>query len=214
MPSRRPLAQSWILLSILSLAAACGSGDQSPMACRMDGPREGIAQRPSPFDSIMISTGSAVRAKLCFSRPFARGRAVMGGLVPFDTLWRTGANEPTIIHFSEPAEIAGFSVEPGEYSIYTVPSADEWRVVINASTDQWGLTQDAYGAEGNFFPNAYTDDVRAQELGRTPVEIEEVPVTDQLTAIFDRVDDSRYRLLIDWETTRIVVPLRLLGTQP
>jgi hypothetical protein len=157
----------------------------------------------------MITVDGSLQAKLCYSRPFARGRTVMGELVPYDTLWRTGANEPTIIHFASPAEIAGISVEPGDYSIYTVPSIEQWRVVVNASTSQWGLTQDAYGAEDNFFPNAYTEDVRAQELGRVPISTEEVPYTEELTASFEDEGNSRYSLLFDWETTRIVIPIRL-----
>jgi len=205
-----------LILSCVALcgvvAAACGSDPSPTMACRMDGPRDAIAQRPSPFDSIVIGSDGSIRAKLCYSRPFARGRTVMGGLVPYDTLWRTGANEPTIIHLFEQAEIAGILVEPGDYSIYTLPSTDEWQVVVNASTGQWGLTQDSYGAEGNFFPNAYTDAVRAQELGRRPISTEQVPYTDQLTASFNQVGDSRYDLLFDWETTRLVIPIQLSGS--
>ncbi len=92
--------------------------------------------------------------KLCYSRPSARGRRVFGDLVPYDTLWRTGANEATVLHTSRSASVAGVEVGTGKYSIYTVPGRDEWSLVINGTTGQWGLTGDAFGACGNFFENA------------------------------------------------------------
>lgn len=162
----------------------------------------------------MVRTDTVLRAKLCYSRPFARDRTVFGGLVPYDTLWRTGANEPTTLHLSGPAQIAGLAVEAGDYSIYTVPSPGRWQVVVNASTSQWGLTREERGAEGNLFPNAYTEQVRAQEVGRAPITTEEVPYTDQLTARFESANDDEHLLLFDWETTRVVIPVRLLGEGP
>jgi hypothetical protein len=191
-------------------AAACGRAAPA-MTCAPWASPEQLATRPSPYDSIMVRTDTVLRAKLCYSRPLARDRTVFGALVPYDTLWRTGANEPTILHLSGPAQIAGLTVEAGDYSIYTVPSPAGWQVVVNASTSQWGLTREERGAEGNLFPNAYTEEVRAQEVGRAPIATEEVPYTDQLTARFESSGDNEHELLFDWETTRIVVPLRLLG---
>ncbi len=198
--------------TLLVAATACESRDLPSMTCRMDGTPEGIAQRPSPFDSVVVSPTATVQAKLCYSRPQANGRTIFGELVPYDTLWRTGANEPTILHVSTPAVIAGVPVEPGNYSIYTVPSRGQWIVVVNASTSQWGLTQDAYGAEGNFFPNAYTEEVRAQEVGRAPIETREIEYTESLTASLEPSAESAYNLYFDWERTRVVIPVRLLGS--
>jgi hypothetical protein len=67
----------------------------------------------------------SARAKICYSRPYARGRVIFGDLVPWDTLWRTGANEPTIIFLNRRATIAGMEVRQGSYSIYTVPGEHE-----------------------------------------------------------------------------------------
>jgi hypothetical protein len=184
------------------------------MTCAPWGTPEELAIRPSPYDSVLLSAGTTLQAKVCYSKPSARGRTVFGELVPFDTLWRTGANEPTTIHLSQPAEIAGLSVDPGDYSIYTVPSPGRWTVVVNASTSQWGLTRDEQGAQGNPFPNAYTDDVRAQEVGRAPITTEEVPYTEQLTASIRSRGATDHDLLVDWETTRVVVPLRFSPPAP
>jgi len=168
------------------------------------------ANRPSPFDSIMLRSDTTLQAKLCYSRPFARGRTVFGGLVPYDTLWRTGANEATIFHLAQPAEIASIQVDAGDYSLYTVPSRAGWQVVVNGAAGQWGLTRDEIGADGIQYYNAYTDDIRRQEVARAPIEIEQIPFTEQLTASFESSSAVDHRLLFDWETTRVVIPFRLL----
>jgi hypothetical protein len=181
------------------------------MVCEPWGDSAALAGRPSPYDSVTFLSGSDLRAKLCFSRPFARDRVIFGGIVPFDTLWRTGANEPTILHLSQAAEIAGLSVGRGKYSLYTVPSTSQWRLVVNASTSQWGLTREERGAEGNLFPNAYTDEVRTKEVGRAPIETAEIPYVEQFTATIESTGETTAEIWFDWEATRIVVPVRLLG---
>ncbi len=138
-----------------------------------------------------------------------------GGLVPFHTLWRTGANEPTILHLSQDAEIAGLSVEAGSYSIYTVPDPEQWTVVVNASTSQWGLTVDVLAPDGTIqFANAYTDEVRAQEIGRAPIETEGPDYTERIQASFGPPSDGDVDLYFDWAATRIVVPIRFGGAAP
>jgi hypothetical protein len=159
----------------------------------------------------MLRADTVLEAKLCYSRPSARGRLVFGGLVPYDTLWRTGANEATILHLAQPTEIAGLSVEAGDYSIYTVPSPGRWMVVVNAAAGHWGLTVDEVGADGVQYYSAYTEDVRDQEVGRAPIVTEEIPFVEQLVARFESTGGAEHRLLFDWETTRVVVPLRILN---
>ena len=162
--------------------------------------------RPSPYDSAWIA-GPDGSAKICYSRPSTRGREIFGALVPYDTLWRTGANEPTIIHLDRPATIAGMHVEPGDYSIYTVPNPDQWTVVVNASTSQWGITIDAVGALGNEFRNAYTEDVRAQEVGRAPIDVVDSDFTELLTIELEQVTGLEWAIVVLWAETEIRIPL-------
>jgi hypothetical protein len=193
---------------VLLALGACGPPFPS-MTCAPWGTSEQVAIRPSPFDSALVRSDTTLLAKLCYSRPSARGRTIFGELVPYDTLWRTGANEATVLHLARPGEIAGVAVEAGDYSIYTVPHPDQWRVVINAAAGQWGLTRDEVGADGVQFYNAYTDEIRRQEVARAPITIEQIPFVEQLTASFEPLGGAEYRLLFDWETTRVVVPLRI-----
>lgn len=79
--------------------------------------------------------------EVTYSRPSARGRAVFGNLVPFGKIWRTGANENTIINFSDDVVIDGKTLKKGKYSIYTIPKIESWEVIFYLSTDNWGLPE-------------------------------------------------------------------------
>lgn len=153
------------------------------------------AGRPSPYDSTAVSLGDA-RALVCYGRPSMRGRTIFGGLVPYDQLWRTGANEPTIIHLPVAATIAGMPVEPGSYSIYTVPGREEWTVIVNRSTSQWGIE------------NRYTAEVQAQEVGRATVPAEQTtsPV-EMFTIRAEPRGGNAADLVLEWENTRVRVPV-------
>jgi hypothetical protein len=125
-------------------------------------------------------------------------------VVPFDTLWRTGANDPTTIHLPFAAEIAGLAVPAGHYSIYTVPGRTGWKLVLNRETVRGGLTRD----EGQF-KNEYTDEVRAQEVGRTPIVAEALtePVEKLVIRSESRGPDQA-DLVLEWEKTRVRIPIR------
>lgn len=79
--------------------------------------------------------------EVTYSRPGARGRAVFGNLVPFGKLWRTGANENTIISFSDDVVIDGKTLKKGKYAIYTIPKIESWEVIFYSTTDNWGLPE-------------------------------------------------------------------------
>jgi len=80
-----------------------------------------------------------------YSRPSAKGRVVFGDLVPYDKLWRTGANASTKITFGEEVKLEGNTVPAGTYSLYTIPGKTEWTIVINKNTTNWGV--DGYKQE-------------------------------------------------------------------
>ncbi|MGH7477297.1 MAG: DUF2911 domain-containing protein [Longimicrobiales bacterium] len=153
--------------------------------------------RVSPYDSLTVPVGDS-EAKLCYGRPSLRGRTMIGGdAVPYGQLWRTGANEPTIIHLPVAAEIAGMRAEPGSYSIYTIPGTEEWVVILNRSTSQWGH-------EGQ-----YTDEVRAQEVGRATVASQQLDEPIELFTIRAEPDSGgATRLLLEWQNSRVIIPVR------
>lgn len=171
---------------------------QDPLVCRtMNTERLPLATRQSPLDSLSFVVGTA-RVKLCYGRPSVRGRTVFGGsLVPFGRLWRTGANEPTMIHTTGPLVLAGVAVPAGSYSIYTIPGPAEWQVIVNRSITQWGHEA------------AYTDEVRRQEVGRGTAASE--PLDGPVEQLTFRVEPSAAGaavLLLEWEKTRVRIPVR------
>ena len=106
-----------------------------------------VEDRTSPYDSTAIPLGDT-QVLICYGRPSLRGRTMIGGQnVPYGRLWRTGANEPTILHTPVPLEIAGIMVEPGSYSLYTIPGEDEWTLIVNRSTSQWGVEGQVHGRD-------------------------------------------------------------------
>jgi DUF2911 family protein len=150
-----------------------------------------LATRKSPLDSLSFTIGST-DVKVCYGRPSLRGRHMVGGdAVPFGKLWRTGANEPTMIHTTGPLVIAGIAVPAGSYSFYTVPGPSEWEVIVNRSITQWG-------EEHN-----YTDAVKAQEVGRGKVKSESLK--DPIEQFTIRWDSGS--LVLEWETSRVKVPV-------
>jgi hypothetical protein len=91
--------------------------------------------------AIIKQTVGLTDVEIVYSRPGARGRAVFGNLVPFGKLWRTGANENTIISFSDDVVIDGKTLKKGKYSLYTIPKIESWEVIFYTATDNWGLPE-------------------------------------------------------------------------
>lgn len=88
--------------------------------------------------SSLIQTVGLTDVEIDYHRPSMKGRVVFGDLVPFGKVWRTGANENTIISFSDDVVISGTTLKKGKYSIYTIPNADNWEVIFYSTIDNWG----------------------------------------------------------------------------
>jgi len=190
-------------VSILALGAALvaarpgGFDPASPpeTACpHRNVPLEG---RKSPLDSLTFTVAQK-EVKVCYGRPSSRGRVMLGGTdIPYGKIWRTGANEPTIIFAPIPLKLAGLSVPPGVFSLYTVPGPKEWEVIVNRSTSQWGR-------EDN-----YTAEVKAQEVGRAKVRTETVsPPLETFTIRAEPSGNKGASLVLEWEKTRIRIPVQ------
>lgn len=76
-----------------------------------------------------------------YSRPSAKGRTIIGGLVPFGELWRTGAHDATTIHFSDAVKLNGKFVPAGTYSLFTIPNPKEWTIILNKDTAMHGTSE-------------------------------------------------------------------------
>ncbi len=93
--------------------------------------------RPSQKASVMQTIG-LTDVTITYSRPGVKGRVIWGGLVPYDRVWRTGANEATSITFSDEVTIDGKTIPAGVYGLHTIPGKAEWTVIFNKAANQWG----------------------------------------------------------------------------
>jgi len=93
--------------------------------------------RPSPKASVMQTIG-LTEMTITYSRPGVKGRQIFGALVPYGTVWRTGANEATTISFSDDVTINGQPLAKGTYSLHTIPGKDQWTIIFNKVAEQWG----------------------------------------------------------------------------
>ena len=179
----------------LMLSVATGTPPVADTACVVMDP---LAGRLSPLDSLSFQLNEHT-VKICFGRPSSRGRTMIGGKdVPYGKLWRTGANEPTMVHTTGPISIAGIEVDPGSYSLYTVPGEVEWTIIVNSSITQWGHIAE------------YSYRVRRQEVGKAALPRERTARrVETLTFTADPVAGEAI-VLLEWEDTRIAIPIVLL----
>ena len=93
--------------------------------------------RPSPKASLMQNVGTT-EITINYNRPGVKNRQIWGALVPYDAVWRTGANEATTIQFSEDVLINGEKLPKGLYSLHTIPGRENWTIIFNSVASQWG----------------------------------------------------------------------------
>jgi hypothetical protein len=91
----------------------------------------------SPKAEANATVGNS-KVKISYCQPSARGRKIMGGLVPFGEVWRTGANEATTVTFDQAVKIEGQELAAGKYALFTIPNENEWTIIFNKDHKQWG----------------------------------------------------------------------------
>lgn len=104
------------------------------------------SKRASPPE---IATGSVGGSTISinYSSPAVKGRKIWGDLVPYDKVWRLGANEATIFETSKDIMVEGKKLPAGKYSLYAIPGENEWTFIFNSKTGQWGIKMDGSTTE-------------------------------------------------------------------
>lgn len=146
---------------------------------------------PSPTQTIKQDFGIG-SIELNYSRPSMKGRKIFGDLVPFGNVWRTGANNATILNFTDSVTIGGTKIAPGKYGLLSIPNKDQWTLII---TKQLNVTS----------PAAYkqeSDVVRVNAKTVTTKETEET-----FTMQFANVKPNSTDLEISWENTKVTLPI-------
>jgi len=140
----------------------------------------------SPPASASCDLGGGKSIKTAYSSPRMKGRKVYGGLVPFGEVWRTGANEATTFVTSADVMVGGKAIPAGSYTIFTVPAADKWTLIINKKTGEWGI------------PYKYESD----ELARVDMKTSKLPSPMENFTISYEKAGGGCTMHIDWESTR------------
>jgi len=159
------------------------------------GATDARAQKPilSPRDSVEVSVEGG-RIFIDYGRPSMRGRIIMGGLVPYNKWWRTGANEATSFKTSVDLLLGDSLVPAGDYTMYTLPSAHKWMLIINKQTGQWGTT--------------YNEDL---DLVRVPLEKKMMEKDlETFTISFEKIGARKGTLRLQWERTDLSVPFEVV----
>lgn len=100
------------------------------------------SKRPSPPAKVSETTNKGVTITIDYSQPSVKGRTIGKEIATYDKVWRTGANEPTTIEVSKDVEVEGQALPAGKYSLYTIPGAEEWTIIINKKATGWGTQYD------------------------------------------------------------------------
>jgi len=152
---------------------------------------------PSPATKVQQTIG-LTDVTLEYARPSVRNRVVFGNLVPYDKIWRTGANENSVITFSTSVKIGDADVPAGKYSIYTVPNKDSWEFILYSDYNNWGL------------PSDWDENKVVIRQGFTPIKLENKMETFKFA--FDDLTNNSFTLGVTWGYFYLPVEIKLPTT--
>jgi hypothetical protein len=152
--------------------------------------------RGSIPSSAEIEIGQA-KLRISYYSPAVRGRIIWGGLVPYDQVWVTGAHSATTIEFSAPVEINGKEIKGGKYALFTIPSKNEWTIIINKNWEQH--LADEYAEK--------------DDLVRLKVPVQESPLRERLRYSVVKLDEANAEVSIAWERVRVTFPVKFLPSK-
>jgi len=145
-----------------------------------------------PVLKIQHKIDAPLIARVIYGRPQKNNRSIFGDLVPYDMIWRMGANEATEIEFFRDTKIDGKKLLKGRYTLYAIPSTDSWVLVLNKETDTWG---------------AFAYDQK-KDVMRTIVKVTTRPdMIDVFTINFEGKEKNKTSLMIAWDNKEVHMPI-------
>lgn len=131
-------------------------------------------------------------ARVIYSRPQKKGRDIFGDLVPYNEVWRTGANEATELAVYKPLMFGKTLLQPGTYTLYTIPNEDKWTIIINSATNVWG----AFSYE------------KSKDVGRITVPCMQAAAPIETLSMIFRTESKGITLLIGWDDHYVEIPFK------
>lgn len=148
----------------------------------------------SPEEEVNYSEGN-LNLKVLYNRPSKRGRKIFGELVPYNKVWRTGANEATTFETNKPLSFEGKTLTPGKYTLWTIPDSTVWTVIFNSQYGQWGIN---HKGEADRNPSLDVLQVPAHAVIQDRT-------FEQFTITFEKVGEQTEMVLL-WDNTVVAVP--------
>ena len=148
------------------------------------------AQPPGSPHETVSNTIDGAKLSIEYGRPYMRGRKIMGGLVPYGRVWRTGADAATTLTTDTALVIGGAEVPAGKVTLYTLPGEDQWKLIINKQTGQWGTEYNE------------SSDLARVDMEKTTLD---QPV-DQFTIAIEPASSGGGVIRMSWENTQLSVP--------
>jgi hypothetical protein len=152
-------------------------------------------KKPSPAGIAKFESGET-RILVEYYRPFKKGRVIFGELVPYDKVWRTGANDATIFETNKDLTFGDQTLKAGEYSVFTIPGEQVWSIIFNSETGQWGV---GFNGTANREPSNDKLTVEAIPSNLQDKEIE------QFTIALEKAGEDM-ELIFMWDKTLVSVP--------
>ena len=150
----------------------------------------------SPKDTIEFKLND-LELEVFYNRPSKRERDIFGGLVAYNKVWRTGANEATTFETNQALKIGNDSLPAGKYTLWTIPGKESWQVIFNSKQYPWGVNDAMQAMRDAEF-----------DIINITIPVEEIPTTvEQFTIAFDNSTDN-LSLTMAWDNIKIVVPLK------
>lgn len=152
-------------------------------------------KKASPEDTVSYTKGDK-KLSIFYCRPSKKERVIFGLLVPYDKVWRTGANEATTFSTDTEIEVSGKKLPAGKYTLWTIPGKESWIIIFNTKQYGWGIT---YGGEASREPE--------YDALQVTVPVQHIPETvEQFTISFE--DTDALQLILDWDQTRVAIPIK------
>ena len=153
---------------------------------------------PSPATKVHQTIG-LTEVTLEYARPSVRNREIFGNLVPYDKVWRTGANENSVISFSTSVKIGDADVPAGKYSVYTIPNKDSWEFILYSDYNNWGL------------PSDWDENKVVVRQKFTPTKLENK--MESFKFAFDNLTNNSFTLGVTWGYFYLPVEIKLPTTK-
>ncbi|WP_109097668.1 DUF2911 domain-containing protein [Aquimarina sp. AU58] len=149
-------------------------------------------------EEIVTHTAKDATFTVFYNRPYKKGREIFGNLVPFNEVWRTGANEATTFTTDKDLLVDGTVLKAGTYTLWTIPNPESWKVIFNNKEYDWGVHMDGTAKRDA------TYDVLTVEVPVQPL----LNIVEQFSIYFENANDFTI-LYLAWDRTAIAVPIKI-----